>query len=159
MSHFNVKSLAFYGIAIGSVAVLFNAVTAYGETNLTAPPPLSGRYRLQAENLPNCVQKQPNILLLEQSGVYLHAFLLSEQENLSPEALAEEKPTLSGKWQGKKLQLSGTAPLIGSCDAVTIEATLEGDNLSGQLRFGSSADAIALKAEKEAVKPRSTQEH
>ncbi|MBD2580040.1 hypothetical protein [Oscillatoria sp. FACHB-1406] len=159
MSHFNGKSLAFYGIAIGSVVVLFNAVTAYGETHLTAPPSLGGRYRLQIENLPNCLQKEPKILLVEQSGVYLHGLLLAEQGNLSPEALAEEKPTLSGKWQGKELQLSGAAPLVGSCDAVTLKATLQGKNLNGTVRFGSSADAIAFASEKETVKPKAAQGH
>ena len=36
MNHLSLKSLAFYGIAIGSVALLFKVVSAYGETNLKA---------------------------------------------------------------------------------------------------------------------------
>jgi hypothetical protein len=37
MSHFNAKTLSFYGIAIGSVLLLFKTVSAYGETKLKAP--------------------------------------------------------------------------------------------------------------------------
>jgi hypothetical protein len=33
MNHLSLKSLAFYGVAIGSVALLFKVVSAYGETN------------------------------------------------------------------------------------------------------------------------------
>lgn len=55
MSHFNLKSLAFYGVAIGSVLVLFKTVTAYGESNLKAPDKIGGIYRLEAQNLPECI--------------------------------------------------------------------------------------------------------
>jgi hypothetical protein len=47
MSHFNVKSLIFYGTAICSVVTLFTIVTAYGEANLKASRPIDGDYSFQ----------------------------------------------------------------------------------------------------------------
>lgn len=155
MSHFSLKSLSFYGVAIGSVVVLFNVVTAYGESHLKAPPPLKGRYRLQIENPPECLQDKPLVLIVEQSGIYLHGLLLSEQTNTTPEAIAEEKPSLSGQWKGQGLSLSGSAPQFESCGAVGIEATLDKDILNGQLRFGSAEQAIAFAAKREATAARS----
>jgi hypothetical protein len=38
MKHVKCKTLAFYALTIVPVLVLFKAVTAYGESNLKAPP-------------------------------------------------------------------------------------------------------------------------
>jgi hypothetical protein len=161
MSHFSLKSLAFYGTAIGSVLVLFNVVTAYGEKHLKAPPSIDGRYRLQAENLPDCLRSQPLVLMVEQSGIYVRGLLRQEQVSTSPETTAEEKPALSGLWQEQNLNLSGAAPALAACAraSVTIDATLERDTLNGQLRLGSGPEAIAFSAKREAAKPKSTSPH
>ncbi|HCF30241.1 MAG TPA: hypothetical protein DEV81_24275, partial [Cyanobacteria bacterium UBA11049] len=69
-NHFNFKSLAFYGIAIASVLILFKIVTAYGEKNLKAPVPIEGRYRLNlAQNIPICPQESNLVLDIQQSGI------------------------------------------------------------------------------------------
>ena len=60
MNNLNFKSLGFYGIAITSVLLLFKTVTAYGETNLKAPPVINGSYRLALDqNLSNCQPPEP----------------------------------------------------------------------------------------------------
>jgi len=68
MSHFNFKSLTFYGIAITSVLALFKVVTAYGESNLNASTSINGRYRLSYTQ-PNCRQANALLLTIEQSGI------------------------------------------------------------------------------------------
>jgi hypothetical protein len=52
MKHVKWKSLAFYGLTIVAVLVLFKAVSIYGESNLKAGLEISDRYRLIfADNL------------------------------------------------------------------------------------------------------------
>ena len=91
MSHFNLKSLAFYGIAISSVVVLFKVVTAYGETNLKAPPPIGGPYRISAQNLPGCLKADTLVLNIKQSGIYLFGSLLPAKTTAQIETVAEEQ--------------------------------------------------------------------
>jgi hypothetical protein len=104
MNHFNFKSLAFYGVAIGSVLLLFKVVTAYGENNLKAPATIKGRYRLTlAENFPNCAKSDSPILDIQQSGVYLNASLLPANAN----ADTEEQHSLTGIFKNQQSTLSG----------------------------------------------------
>ncbi|MHC5599748.1 MAG: hypothetical protein ACYTXC_28090 [Nostoc sp.] len=104
MNHFNFKSLAFYGVAIISVLVLFKTVSAYGEKNLKAPPIVNGRYRLTlAENLPNCEKSDTLTLNIEQSGIYLNASVLPANAN----ADTDEKHSLAGILKNQQLNLSG----------------------------------------------------
>ena len=77
MNHLNLKSLAFYGVTIGLVAVLFKVVSAYGETNLNDGPAIAGSYRFDAKSLPECLNLIPWCLTIEQSGVYLSGNLRS----------------------------------------------------------------------------------
>ena len=76
-SHFNFKSLTFYGVAIGFVLILFNLVTRYGEANLKAPARIDGRYRLSIAQLPDCLKSADPVLTIQQSGIYLNGFLLT----------------------------------------------------------------------------------
>ncbi|MEH2055865.1 MAG: hypothetical protein V7K97_06795 [Nostoc sp.] len=104
MNHFNFKSLAFYGVAIISVLVLFKTVSVYGENNLKAPPAVNGRYRLTlAENLPNCEKSDTLTLNIEQSGIYLNASVLPANAN----ADTDEKHSLAGIFKNQQLNLSG----------------------------------------------------
>ncbi|MBG1268764.1 hypothetical protein [Nostoc sp. WHI] len=104
MNHFNFKSLIFYGVAISSVLLLFKTVSAYGENNLKAPPPVNGRYRLTlAENLPNCEKSDTLTLNVEQSGIYLNASVLPA--NANPDT--DEKHSLTGMLKNQQLDLSG----------------------------------------------------
>lgn len=149
-SHFNLKTLSFYGIAIGSVVILFNVVSAYGEANIKAPPAINGNYRLKTQNLPECVKTEDLILNLQQSGIYLNASLLPVNNNIHAQTIAEEKPSLHGNFQNNKLQLSGAAPFLNNCNNPTVEmqATVDQKNLQGTITLSSSPKAVAFIAEK-----------
>jgi|GEM_PF-545168 hypothetical protein len=124
MSHFSLKSLAFYATAIGSVLLLFNRVTAYGESNLKPPKDINGRYRLEfAQNLPGCEKSDSFLLNIQQSGVYVNASVLAmdtDHEVSSKRTL----PTLSGSLNSQessqkisqKLNLQGKAPISALCN-------------------------------------------
>jgi hypothetical protein len=111
-SHFNLKTLSFYGVAIGSVVILFNVVSAYGEANIKAPPAINGNYRLKAKNLPKCVNSEDLILHIQQSGIYLNGSLLPENNNSHAQTSAEEKPSLNGQLQNQQVQLLGSAHFL-----------------------------------------------
>ena len=158
---FNLKSIGFYAVAIGSVAVLFKNVTAYGETNLKAPPPIAGGYRFSDENLPGCLKSNTLLLRIQQSGIYLSGSLLPINGNQDSEKTTEEKPSLIGKWQNQKLLLSGSLPHVTACNQsanqgkennnlVTIEGTVEGENLKGKISLSSSSEVVDFTAQKEA---------
>jgi len=161
-NHFNFKSLAFYGIAIGSVLILFNVVTAYGEKNLKAPAPIEGRYRLNlSQNLPNCPQKSNLVLDIQQSGIYLNGSLLPADTDIQQAKSGEKRPFLNGKLTPQQLNLAGTLP-TNVCNnrvaqAITIQSQLEGKNLKGQIALGSIPKAIEFTAQQEApVQPQQT---
>ena len=158
MNHFSPKSLAFYGTMIGSVLVLFNIVSAYGEANLKAPPKVSGNYQLTSSDLPDCLRSENLTLAIEQSGRYIAGELsLSPQtiatpENASPgvESSPEKKGTkenivLSGLMLSQPFTLSGKTALLGPCPAATsleeihLQLQFQDKNLSGQLHWSELA--------------------
>ncbi len=139
MSHFNLKSLSFYGVAISSVLVLFKVVSAYGETNLTAAPEIGGTYKIvETQNLPDCLANQALSLTIEQSGVYLFG-------NLAEQAAAEQATEtktqnnatfpLSGDFEGEDIVMSGQGNLP-NCDPglqLTVQGRREKDKLVGTM--------------------------
>ena len=141
MNHFNFKSLTFYGVAIISVLLLFKIVSAYGETNLKAPPAISGRYRLTlSENLPNCEKSDTLTLNIQQSGIYLNASVLPANANVD----TDEKHSLAGIFRNRQLNLSGKVgksilcniprPQNDPLNLVTIQMQLvDKSNMTGQL--------------------------
>lgn len=108
MNHFNLKSLTFYGIAIGSVLLLFKTVSAYGESKLKAPPSINNHYRIALqEAIPNCDKPEKLILNLQQSGIYLNAsFLTVNNADESPKSDTSHN-YLSGIFSNQELNLSG----------------------------------------------------
>jgi hypothetical protein len=114
-SHFSFKSLIFYGVAIGSVLILFKVVSTHGEENVKAQSAIGGRYRLTGNQLPECLKSQTTILTIQQSGVYLNGSLAPS--NSDTENPVQEKLSLSGKWQDGQLNLSGLAPALTNCAA------------------------------------------
>lgn len=157
MSHFNFKSLLFYGVAIGSVLLLFKVVAAYGEANLKAPKPIDGDYRLSLAQKLNCPKSEDLVLTIQQSGIYLNGFLLPANAQMS--AATEEKPSLTGILRNQQLSLSGTVPSSIFCsepvsesgNVVTIESQLQGENLEGKLSLSRSE--IKFTAQKLAPTP------
>ncbi|MEB3192372.1 MAG: hypothetical protein VKL42_18675 [Snowella sp.] len=161
MNHFSPKSLAFYGTMIGSVLVLFNIVSAYGEANLKAPPKVSGNYQLTSSDLPDCLISENLTLAIEQSGRYIAGELsLSSQTIATPEKVSpvvessSEKPgtteekqetkeniILSGLMLSQPFTLSGKTALLGSCSVaaspkeIDLQLQFQDKNLSGQLHW------------------------
>ncbi len=157
MKHLKWKSLAFYGLTIGSVLVLFKAVTAYGESNLKAPQQIGDRYRLVfSDNLPNCEKLDDLMLNIQQSGIYLNGSLFSAKTKAETSTGTHEKPSLTGILSHQQLSLSGKVPKSILCNIasankggythpqdnllnlVTIQIQmLDKDSLAGQLTVGS----------------------
>lgn len=138
MNHFNPKTLTFYGVAIASVVLLFNRVAAYGEANLKAPNNIEGLYRVKAQ-LPSCLKTDSPVLKLAQSGAYLSGFLKKDVESAKATTSAEEKPSLTGQWQGGKLSLSGPVNQdpCPSDTQMQINGSIDQKRLSGQLKFNA----------------------
>ncbi|MEZ2227481.1 MAG: hypothetical protein ACBR12_07320 [Microcoleus sp.] len=165
MSHFNIKTLTFYGIAIGSVTLLFKVVTAYGETNLKAAPAIAGSYSFDAKNLPECLKSDDLVLTIEQSGVYLSGNLKSNNNSVDRQKTNPEKPTLAGKWENQGLSLSGAVPNLTGCgkstgdgsqnSLVKLRGVVEGESLKGKISLVENAVATDFMAQK--VKKREQQ--
>lgn len=160
MSHFSPKSLAFYGIAIGSVLTLFNVVTAYGNANLKAPPPIDGLYRLNSQNLPNCFESAP-VLMIRQSGVYLHGELLTKADPTSLKKLGDKNLSLVGRWQNQSVNLSGPVSQFEACKGakVTLTASWQDNTLSGQLSLSSTPQTANFTAKRELFESSPTSQH
>ena len=157
-SHFNTKSLTFYAIAIGSVLLLFNVVTAYGESNLKAPKTNGGRYQLALINsLPGCTQVAPLMLQLDQSGTYINAAISKKEVQSSMSA--EEKLTLTGLFKEQQLTLSGKVAKSVLCGfpqasgerAIAINSKIDGDKLVGEIAINGEATKTLFTAEKAAI--------
>jgi hypothetical protein len=141
MSHFSLKSLTFYGVAIGSVAILFKAITAYGETSLKAPPAIDGNYVLDGKNLPGCLKSQALKLVVLQSGIYLNGAIDPIGNEATKPNPRREKPTLMGRFQNGELSLSGTLPELPACSAsasnkLTLQGRVAEEILQGQIQLG-----------------------
>jgi hypothetical protein len=134
MSHFNLKTLSFYGIAIGSVLFLFKTVSAYGETKLNAPANIDGSYEfIQTKNLPQCLQEQQLKLNIEQSGIYLFGNLAIQSKSTSESVV--EIP-FNGNFKDNQIIMSGKGNLTG-CDSeinLTVSGKSENQNLVGQIQ-------------------------
>lgn len=165
MSHFNWKSLSFYGAAIVAVVLLFRGVTAYGKANLNAPPKIDGRYRLSAQNLPDCLKSNTLLLNIQQSGVYLNGSLLPEGNNAQLETRAQEKPSLTGRFIHPQVSLMGSVPLLSNCRTLTqqanasghplwvkIQGVVQGETLTGKISLSSTPTAAEFTAQREAQK-------
>lgn len=166
MSHFNFKSLAFYGVAIAGVVVLFELVTNYGETHLKAPPSIEGRYPLAFAQKPDCLKSDALVLTIQQSGSYLSASLLPINTNGKRATAASEKPSLTGQLSNQQLNLSGAdkvkicnnaVPQTENIDRpndnqpslVNIQGQLEGKILQGRIKLSSISQAIEFTAQRE----------
>ncbi len=152
MPKFNVKTIIFYGAMIGSVIVLFKAVTAYGETNLKAPPPIDGSYRINSDNLPGCLKNETLTLVINQSGIYLGGSLLPVNQNGELEIAADEKPSLDGRWQTNRLSLSGKMPHLTRCPSsqkVNIEGIIKDNILTGKISVNSENQEVNFSAKRE----------
>lgn len=167
MSHFKLKSLTFYGVAIGAVVVLFKIVTAYGETSIKAPPAVGGSYQISAQNLPGCLKSETLMLEIKQSGIYLFGSLLPAKTDVKTSTVAEEKPSLNGRIRNQQLSLDGPVPWITKCNqadrsggtlSVKIQGVVKGKTLAGQIAL-SSTPAAEFTAQREEPVEQSGNKH
>ena len=161
MSHFSVKTLSFYGIAIGSVLLLFNRVSAYGETKLNAPPNINGNYQFfSTENLPDCLQEKQLNLNIEQSGIYLFGNL-AVQSKSGQETV--EIP-FSGNFKDNQIIMSGKGN-VSNCDSeinLTVQGQQENQDLAGQIKDnakGTEGAFVAKYQEPKSELSKSSQGH
>lgn len=174
MSHFSPKTLSFYGVAIGSVLLLFKTVSAYGETKLKAPPHIDGSYQfLQTENLPDCLKDQQLKLTVEQSGVYLFGNLevtspgvspgVDDDRAVQPKSSPEKGVEIpfNGSFENKQMIMSGKGN-VASCDSplqLTVQGTHEKENLVGQIKDDAAKTEGAFVAKFQKSKLPSSEEH
>ena len=153
MSHFSLKSLAFYGVAIGSVVLLFTVTTRYGEANAKAPQDVAGRYPISNQNLPGCLKAKPLVLKVKQSGVYLSAALVEANASEKLVQAIEQRPPLSGEWNNQQFMLTGSLPHMEGCqETVAIAGTIQNGTMNGVLNLNSSPEKIPFTAQKELPK-------
>jgi hypothetical protein len=163
MNRFNRKTAIFYITTIVFVLVLFNIITAYGETKLKAPPSIAGSYKLQIEPQANCPNPEKLLLILQQSGIYLGATLLPDTPTTQTSVEYVKSFPLSGKLQEQQLKLVGritnlaicrpspaannNSKLVNAPATVQIQGQFVGDSLQGQIILGSQAESINFTAE------------
>lgn len=159
-SHFNWKSLAFYGAAIGFVVALFSVTTAYGEAHIQAPQDIDGRYVIDQQNLPGCLGNQPLALDIKQSGVYLTGALLPANADEKLTKSIEQHPPLTGDWNNQQLSLAGSLSHIPNCQAsILLDGTIEQDNVKGTIRLNASSPPTTFTARRDEKPPATAQTH
>jgi hypothetical protein len=150
MSHFNLKSLAFYGTAIGAVVVLFSVTTSYGESHVKAPLDIDGRYSIASQNLPDCLAGRSLMLDLKQSGTYLSAALVEATATEKVIKAVEQRPPLSGEWNTQQFSLAGSLLHIEGCQGkVTIAGTIQDKTMNGTLSLNAPSGQASFTAQKE----------
>lgn len=137
MSHFDRKSLIFYGVAISSVVTLFSVVSRYGTARLQAPTAIAGNYQLQIEPSELCSEPPSLQLRIQQSGIFVNGALMATSPEVKPAGAIPF--TLDGRWHSPELDLAGRSPAITACgqpvERVAIASTHDGDSFSGQITF------------------------
>lgn len=155
MKFFSLKSLAFYGSAIGALVVLFSLTTAYGEANLKAPIKLNGRYRIAAQTLPGCLKTEALILTIEQSGVYLSGSLLNADETAKTLTASKKQSSLTGRLDRQQLTLSGLPSHLDAClktaqiPEVLIQGEVTESGIEGKIRLESGSASVNFVSKRE----------
>jgi hypothetical protein len=154
INHFNFKSLAFYGVVIASVLILFKTVTAYGENHLHATSPINSRYSLTlSKNFPNCKQTNKLILNILQSGIYLNASLSPVITN----ADTEQQLNLTGILKNQNLDLSGKIDIANFCQDPAFQtkviqpiaiqmSQINLNNIPGQIKLNQNSTTLEFTA-------------
>lgn len=162
------KSLIFYGVTIAFVLVLFEVVTAYGESSLKAPTSINGRYRLLYTQKQNCLKSNAPILDIQQSGIYLNGSLLPASTDVQQLTTAEQKPSLTGQMSNNQISLAGRVPSSVLCNntveaqtgsdrlqnnpsSVKIQSQVQGETLEGKMSVSGIPEVIGFTAQKEAI--------
>jgi hypothetical protein len=161
------KHVLFYVVIIGSVLVLFQLVSTYGESNLKAPPNVNGRY-LSASPPPGCLDGDRLVLTIQQSGIYLNGFVNLGQDSMpqnaaESESTSEAKPSLTGLWKPEQLTLAGETDVLdcvankqssssSAASTVTVQGQVKADAVfTGQLSVEGSPQPWQFTAQRQAA--------
>jgi len=145
MGHFNLKSLTFYGVMIGSVLVLFNIVSVYGESSLKAPPNISGNYLLESQNLPDCLKSEKLSLAIAQSGIYLTGRLTTQTQTIKLNGLLGNIITEKVSTRSQPFSLVGKTDKLGNCPQsagnaspeIQLQSQFQNKTLVGQMQWSN----------------------
>ena len=148
MGHFNLKSLTFYGAMIGSVLVLFNRVSAYGENFLKAPINISGNYLLESQDLPDCLRSEKLSLAIAQSGIYLTGRLTTQNQTIKLNGLLVTPNTIMTNQVPRRSQpfsLVGKTEKLGNCpqpagnfsQEIKLQPQFQNKTLVGQMQWSN----------------------
>jgi len=145
MSHFNLKSLAFYSVMIGSVLVLFNRVSVYGESSLKAPPNISGNYLLESQNLPDCLKSEKLNLAIAQSVIYLTGRFTTQNQTIKLNGLLENAITDQASRRSQPFSLIGKTEQLANCpqskgnspSEIQLKTQFQNKTLVGQIQWSN----------------------
>jgi hypothetical protein len=145
MSHFNLKSLTFYSVMIGSVLVLFNIVSVYGESSLKAPPNIAGNYLLENENLPDCLKSEKLSLAIAQSGIYLTGRLTTQNQTIKLNGLLDNASSDPAFRRSQPFSLAGKTDKLGNCpqpadnssSEIQLQTQFQHKTLVGQMQWSN----------------------
>jgi hypothetical protein len=131
-------SLAFYGIAISSVLVIFKVVTVYGESNLKAPQSINGDYEMElAEKIPDCQKTNTLVLNIQQSGIFLNSSLLPKLSTVANSKLSNTSQNnllLNGKLNNRQFNLSGKVSPTILCNLTTSNTSTIPTQIKSQIK-------------------------
>jgi hypothetical protein len=153
MNQFSSSYMKFYVITIAFVVALFSTVTSYGEKNLMPPPKISGSYKINSINFPDCLKDKPLELKVAQSGIYASGSLRSlDLDRGKSKSASQENLPLTGMWKDNKLSLVGVVTQVEGCDRgknLSIAATQMDEKLEGQISFAGSTSNFSAERQEE----------
>lgn len=154
------KFFIFYLVSFLGAIILFNAITIYGETKIQAAPKIGGDYSLSTTL--SCLQDKNLTLKIDQSGLYLLAdLLLQDQKEINlpmSGTMSHENISLSTKEAPKIKQLLTNCPQsVATGDSLELQGTLENNNIFGKITVNGQESGIDFTAKKQESKTPPTQ--
>lgn len=144
------KFIIFYLVTIIGVLIIFKLVNIYGNSKIKAPSKITGTYKIEAVNLPECLSNNQLTLHIEQSGIYLFG-------HLSLSNMADSLP-ISGKFRDNQINITSHLKNLSACTSISPNILLiEGqllensttaniksseNNLQGKLRWGNPENQV-----------------
>lgn len=145
------KFFIFYLVSFLGAIILFNAITIYGENKLQAAPKIGGNYNLNTTLY--CLQEKKFLLTLEQSGLYLFADLVLQEEQihiLMSGTLNNETISLSTNETTKiNALLAQCSVSVATIKLLALQGTVENNNISGKIKMNEKEPGINFTAKKQ----------
>ena len=149
------KFFLFYFLSFLGAILLFNLITTYGETRIEAAPKIGGDYSLNTNT--SCLQDKKLTLNLDQSGLYLFADLMFQNQKeinlLMSGTMAHDKISLSANDTSKIKQILINCPQISATGgSLSLQGTLENNNISGTITVKGQESGINFTGIKQEIK-------